>query len=336
MRNPPDTPPLGIARKVAPGVFRVSLPIDFQQDHINVWVLEDGRHITIVDTGVGTRQTAELWDEVLQRQFAGRPLRRVICTHWHPDHMGCAGWLLERAQEPLWATRLEWETAHRVAGAGQPQYLAHEAEFLRATDCDARIAQQLLDRAGFISKHFLPPPDRYRRYTCGEPIDIDTDSWQTLLGQGHSPEHAALYSASRNVLIGGDMVLPDTTTFVGIEPSEGLDKDPITAYLESLQRLKALPDDVLVLPSHGEPFIGLHTRIAELEERTKHRLNRVFDKLEGTMSANAVARQLRSREPTASQLYLGLRSAFACLNYLAARQAVRHWEEAGVWQYART
>ena len=118
--------PFGVADELIPGVFRVRLPLDFQEDHINVWVLCDGEDISIIDTGVGTPETQELWSTILEKQFSDRPLRRVICTHWHPDHMGCASWLLTRAREKLWITKREWQAAQRVVGGGSEQHLRDE------------------------------------------------------------------------------------------------------------------------------------------------------------------------------------------------------------------
>jgi glyoxylase-like metal-dependent hydrolase (beta-lactamase superfamily II) len=327
--------PFGVADELMDGLFRVRLPLDFQEDHINVWVLTDGDEISIIDTGVGTRETQELWAGVLENQFADRPLRRVICTHWHPDHMGCSSWLLEKAREDLWITKREWELAQRVVGSGSEQHQRDDENFLRMADCDEDFRQKISSRAGYITSRFQPPPDQYVRFQCGDTLDIDGDAWQTILGEGHSPEHASLYSASRNVLIGGDMVLPDTATFVGIETGEFLDDDPIDAYLQGLHRLKDLPEDVLVLPSHGEPFVGLHKRIDELEARLHKRLRRTLETLDGTMSAAALVKAFTSRKPSASQLYLGIRSTVACLNYHRARQAVSRTENNGVYFYAR-
>lgn len=327
--------PFGVADELMDGLFRVRLPLDFQEDHINVWVLIDGDEISIIDTGVGTRETQALWTGVLKNQFADRPLRRVICTHWHPDHMGCAAWLLENAREKLWITKREWQIAQRVVGTGSEQHRLDEFIFLRLADCDEDFRQKISDRSGYITSRFQPPPDQYIRFRCGDTLDIDGNPWQTILGEGHSPEHASLYSASRNVLISGDMVLPDTATFVGIETGEFLNDDPIDAYLQGLHRLKDLPEDVLVLPSHGEPFVGLHKRIDELEARLHKRLKRTLETLDSTMSAAALVRAFTARELSASQLYLGIRSTVACLNYHWVRQAVSRTEIDGVYLYAR-
>jgi glyoxylase-like metal-dependent hydrolase (beta-lactamase superfamily II) len=326
----------GVADELMPGVFRVRLPLDFQEDHINVWVLCDGEDISIIDTGVGTPETQELWSTILEKQFSDRPLRRVICTHWHPDHMGCASWLLTRAREKLWITKREWQAAQRVVGGGSEQHLRDEERLLQLTGCDEDFTRKIIDRSGYIAAHFLPPPDHYERFRCGDALVIDGDAWLAILGEGHSPEHAALYSASRNVLIGGDMVLPDTATFVGIDSGEFLDDDPIDLYLQGLQRLKELPEDVLVLPSHGEPFVGLHNRIDELEAKMNRRLKRTLEALTGPMPAATLVKALASRKPSASQLYLGIRSTVACLNYHWVRQAVSRTEDVGVYFYAHT
>ena len=60
------------------------------------------------------------------------------------------------------------------------------------------------------------------------------------------------------------MVLPRISTNVSVIDIEP-EADPLPLYLESIDRMRALPADTLVLPSHGKPFTGLHERIAQLQ-----------------------------------------------------------------------
>ncbi|WP_439955514.1 hypothetical protein, partial [Klebsiella pneumoniae] len=65
-------------------------------------------------------------------------------------------------------------------------------------------------------------------------------------------------------LISGDQVLPKISSNVSVFPTEP-DGDPLTDWLNSLAKVKReVPDDVLVLPAHNEPFRGLHARLDHL------------------------------------------------------------------------
>ncbi len=84
------------------------------------------------------------------------------------------------------------------------------------------------------------------------------------MGEGHSPEHACLYCPELKLFISGDQVLPKITSNVSVFPTEP-EGDPLEDWLSSLARIKRqVPDDVLVLPSHNDPFLGLHARIDQL------------------------------------------------------------------------
>jgi glyoxylase-like metal-dependent hydrolase (beta-lactamase superfamily II) len=121
-----------------------------------------------------------------------------------------------------------------------------------------------------------------------ELIQVGGQDWQVLVGYGHAPEHACLWCDKTQTLISGDMVLPRISTNVSVFDTEP-DADPLGLYLDSLTSLKQLPEDALVLPSHGKPFKGLHVRIEQLH--THHR-DRLADAMSACKEASQSARDL--------------------------------------------
>src|SRR5437868_161989 len=109
----PDLPAAGTTCEVAPGVHWLRMPLPFQLNHINLWLLEDEGGWTIVDTGIGNSGTRQHWEEIFSK-IENLKILRVIVTHYHPDHAGNAAWLCERFGVELWMTQGEYLTAHAV------------------------------------------------------------------------------------------------------------------------------------------------------------------------------------------------------------------------------
>ncbi|MFV0277066.1 MAG: MBL fold metallo-hydrolase, partial [Parahaliea sp.] len=99
--GPPSTEP----QEIAPGVYWARFPMPMALDHINLWLLEDEAGWTVVDTCLNLPKSREIWEQLFTGFLGGRPITRVICTHMHPDHIGLAGWLVERFDCELWITR---------------------------------------------------------------------------------------------------------------------------------------------------------------------------------------------------------------------------------------
>jgi glyoxylase-like metal-dependent hydrolase (beta-lactamase superfamily II) len=117
-----EPPAHGTAIEAAPGVAWLRMPLPFQLNHINLWLLEDGPGWAIVDTGVGLPDVRALWEQVFSGALGGRPVTQVIVTHFHPDHMGNTGWLTERFAVDLWCPQagiLIRQMAHRTGELGE-------------------------------------------------------------------------------------------------------------------------------------------------------------------------------------------------------------------------
>ncbi len=134
-----------------------------------------------------------------------------------------------------------------------------------------RIANFHRHKGGY-AKGVVPLPTAFQRMIHAHPITIGGHRWDVIVGRGHAPEHASLWCPELNVMIAGDQVLPKISTNVGVWPNEPL-ADALTWFLDGFSRFRRLPADALVLPSHGFPFIGLHTRLDQLVAHHDARLN---------------------------------------------------------------
>ena len=317
-------PAIGAVQALAPGLNWLRMPLPFALDHINLWLIADSgadsgageARWCAVDCGVATDATRAAWEQVLTTTIGGVVLSRVIATHCHPDHVGLSDWLCHKFNAPFWATTGEYGFA-RMMSAALPGVDGSAAipHFERHGLVDAALREKMSERRNYYSSLVPAVPLSYHRMQDGEQIAIGAHGWLVITGFGHSPEHAALYCEALNVLISGDMVLPRISTNVSvfaIEP-EG---NPLQQYLDSLGKFKDLPADTLVLPSHGRPFRGLHTRIAQLHDHHRARLAEVLQACREPQSAADIVPLMFRRPLDAHTLTFALGEALAHLHKL--------------------
>jgi glyoxylase-like metal-dependent hydrolase (beta-lactamase superfamily II) len=315
-----EVPAPGSVREVAPGVGWLRMGLPFALDHINLWLLRDEREgrsgYTVIDCGVANDATRANWEQVCAGPMAGEPVLRVLATHCHPDHVGLSGWLCERFKAPFWLTAGEFGFARMMAaalpGVDGPSAIPH---FERHGLHDPAMLEQMRSRRNYYPSLVPSVPDAYTRLQDGQSVAIGTAQWRVITGFGHSPEHAALYSEELNVLISGDMVLPRISTNVSVFAVEP-EGNPLQQYLDSLDKFAQLPGDVLVLPSHGKPFRGLHTRIGQLREHHAARLAEVEEACRQPVSAMDIVPIMFRRPLDAHQLSFALGEALAHLHKL--------------------
>lgn len=205
--------------------------------------------------------------------LAGRRVTRLMVTHFHPDHVGLAGWLCERFAAPLWMSRTEWlMTRMLVLDRRDTPPPGAFTYWRRAGWDEARIAAQAAKGWGLFASVVTPLPAAFVRLRDGDTVAIGARRWRVVIGSGHSPEHVCMIDEDAGILIAGDQVLPRITSNVSLMQSEP-EGDPLADWLGSIERLRALPRDLLVLPSHGDPFTGLHARLDALAAGHADRLD---------------------------------------------------------------
>ncbi len=339
-------PATGAAMDVAPGVRWVRMGLPFALNHINLWLLADedittdGHHRrgwTIVDCGIANDATKAAWEQVFSNELQGLPVLRVIVTHCHPDHVGLADWLCERWQAPLMATAGEYGFA-RIMSAGLPggDSAAMLSHFRLHGLTDPDTIAQLDGRRNYYPSLVPTVPGTYLRLEESRPLPIGGQTWRVITGTGHSTEHAALYCESLKVLISGDMVLPRISTNTSVFSMEP-ESDAVGSFLDSLKKFLPLPEDTLVLPSHGKPFRGLHRRIAQLEAHHAERLEEVRQACAtAPCSAADIVPLMFPRALDAHQLSFAMGEALAHLHRLwVAGELVRRKGSDQVIRFAR-
>ena len=343
-------PALGTWTTLRPGIHWVRMPLPFALDHINLWVLDDEidghRGYTTIDCGIASDPTREAWEQLFDSVFAGQPLLRVICTHFHPDHLGLAYWLTaggerQRWTAPLWISATEYAYG-RFMSMGADQTTGSDAarHFARngLSDPDA-LAKVQARGSGHYPKLVPAVPASFRRLQDGDEIAIGPAHakriFRAIVGFGHAPEHMSLYCESEKLLISGDMVLPRISTNVSVFDLEP-DGNPLPRYLHSLERLLVLPADTLVLPSHGKPFTGLHVRIGQQHAHHAERLAEVHAACATPQTAATIVPVLFKRALDLHQMTFALGEALAHLHALWYDGKVERRLDEGVYRFTAT
>ena len=273
--------PSGGTLEVAPGVKWIRMTLPFALNHINLWLLRDCidgvEGWSIVDCCVHRDEAKAQWESIFANELQGLPILRVIVTHMHPDHIGLAHWLCERWNVRLWISATDYQVA-RLGCMGPTGFGGDRAaEYFASHGLNSTKAmEQIRGRTGYFPSLVPSVPTQYRRLMDGMVLNIGGREWRCISGYGHAPEHIALYCESLTVLIGGDMMLPRISTNVSVYEQEP-EANALVQFLDSIDKFLVLPEDTLVLPSHGKPFTGMHIRIQQLHDHHRDRLAEVME-----------------------------------------------------------
>lgn len=326
----------GETLEVAPGVLWIRMPMPLSLSHINLWAIKDQDGWAIVDTGLRTPETITAWCQLFEGALGQQRITRVFVTHMHPDHIGMAGWITRKFACCLWMTRLEYLSSRVMAtdtGREAPEDGIH---FYRRAGWSESSIEDYRIRFGNFGMGIYAMPDSFKRLSDGQRIIIGTHEWRVVIGSGHSPEHACLYCPDLRLLISGDMVLPKISSNVSVYPTEP-DADPMSDWIASLAKLKRdVPDDVLVLPAHNEPFRNLHGRLDALMRSQERALDRLRKSLREPRRVIDLFTTLFARNIDDSPMLLSLATGetIACLNHLIRLgEAVVHEDDSGVAWY---
>jgi glyoxylase-like metal-dependent hydrolase (beta-lactamase superfamily II) len=301
--------------QVGPGVWRLPLPIAWENGSVNCFLLPRGEWVDLIDCGTSADGSLRLIrDAVIE--LAGRRgrLGRLLVTHIHPDHYGGAGELTTGDGAVLFLHRLEVPMVH-------PRYLEIEqlveevGRYLRVHGVPSEEAD-VIKNASRGMREWVQPATPALQLDGSETIELGSRRLRVEWTPGHSPGHVCLLDVENGLLFAGDTLLPDMSPNIGLHPQST--PNPLDDYLAGLERLTALRP-TLVLPSHGGPFDAATQRAEVLRAHHERRLDQVIEVVgSGELTAWEVTAGVWGHRANQMEMRLALQEGLAHLQSLSS------------------
>ena len=250
-------------------------------------------------------------------------------THFHPDHIGLAGWLCERFGLALLTSQTSYLGCLNISLSPGALDAKPYRDFYLRHGLDAATTQRVATQGHGYLKMVSGLPPTFMRLVAGDALDIGGRSFEVLTGNGHAPEQVMLYCAADNVFLAADQVLARITPNVSVWAVEP-EGDPLGLYLRSLGELKRrIPPDALVLPGHQLPFLGLQARSDQLIAHHELRCAAIADACRtAPRSAAELVPVLFSRQLDPHQMSFAFSEVQAHVNYMLRRGELQWLEGA--------
>lgn len=277
--------------EVDEGVYRVPLPLPNDGLRaVNVYVIVDGDRLVCVDAGWDLPESREaLFRALATIDCSAGDVSRYLVTHAHRDHYTQAVAMRREFATPV-AIGAGEEPTLRVLTAPDRAPLASRIGQLRLYGAD-EIADEL---AGLVALQTEPLPvwELPDEWLLEGTVTLDGGrSLEVVETPGHTRGHVVFHDRDAELLFAGDHVLPAITPSIGFEPV--LPENPLRDFLESLARVRAMPDAML-LPAHGPVARSVHARVDELVDHHGRRLEEALEAISaGADTAYEVALRLR-------------------------------------------
>lgn len=327
-----EAPEAGDWIEVQTGIYWLRLKLPISLDHINVYLLDDTDGFYLVDTGMKTTDIQQLWEGYFQKLIRDKPLKGVIVTHMHPDHVGLAGWLCEKFRCPLYMSLGEYLFARCLQQLQPGLSWTSEQFFTRHGLKQDYMEYVSKSMAGYGSiVHTLP--GAYRRLCVDDVLNIGGRNWQVFIGSGHSAEHVCLYDAENKLLLSGDQLIARISSNVSVMSIEP-EANPLANWLDSLERLSTLAAETLTMASHDKPFYGLRARVEQLQQHHHEHLQALLAATsKQAISSLELLPVLFKRDIGFAEMGMALGECLAHLHYLMAQGLLERQERGGLYYY---
>ena len=313
----------GFREVVQPYVLKLALPLPFELESVNVYLVALADGYLLIDCGMETEPAFETLESAMTaRGIAWTEIRRIFLTHMHPDHMGMSARLLRLTGATLAMHEAEAKHLSMIAGAER------RFPWLDIAYAQAGVPKGLEDT---INGHFAEVRKNFHKlepdvlYSGGETFPTALGPLEVLWTSGHSPGHACLYSRERRILFSGDQILENITPNIAWHPG----RDMLGEFLDSLRRLAELAVD-LILPAHGEPFTGHRAWIEQTIGHHRERCDEIHGLVEQQpRTAHWLVGEMWRRKLSPINHHFAVFEVLAHLEHMQRQGRVRSREENG-------